>query len=100
MATTQKALLESVVEWLRSNDEVDVRWEASTEHVELCLSEMRLKILERERPAYMGHKPGPNADIEAFRRSLTDVENTLTAMRQRNRRRALDAGTAALAKLR
>jgi hypothetical protein len=94
-----KAILESVVEWLRSNDEAEIRWKATTKNVEFCVSEMRRTIGNPVQSAYNGYVPTPDPDVSVLEDSLSDVEGMLTAMRQRNRNRAMGAGIAAIAKL-
>lgn len=92
-------ILESVVEWLRSNDDSEILWSGKTDNVAFCRDEMRRKISQPICPAYTGHVPSPNPDISVFKNALADVENMLAAMGQKNRNRALSAGIAAVGKL-
>jgi hypothetical protein len=94
-----RMILESVVEWLGSNDDSEILWGGKTDNVAFCLDEMRRKISQPVRPAYIGHVPAPNPEIEVFKNALADVESMLAAMRQKNRKLALSAGIAAVGKL-
>jgi len=94
-----KKQIEAAVEWLRSDDENDLRWQAITGHVESCLKETRRKIAEPVRPAYIGHRPSPNPEVKMFNAVLGELERMQAAMQERDRKRASASGSAVLEKL-
>jgi hypothetical protein len=78
-----KEFLACLVDWLKSDDGSDFCWEMKTEQLEVCLNEMRLV-------------PLTNRSVLA---TLSAVENMLGTMSRRDRPRALEYGTSALATL-
>src|SRR5438105_8355864 len=95
-----KSLLESIVRWLRNEEQDELQWQAQTELVQACLAEM----VEISQPVSNGSKGiaaryvhRPAAD--KLNRAMPHVRAMLAAMRERDRLAALTHGETAFRRL-
>lgn len=96
-----KSLLDSLVRSLKSeNSQDETAWQAQTELVQACLTEM----IELSQPIHGATNGGPSRYVhrpvqDKLNRAKPHVEAMLTAMRNRDRATALAHGETALQRL-
>ncbi len=96
-----EATLQRTLDWLRKDNDAKSWWDAHTEHVEMCCSEI-VRMSEPVSDPTKGTGQGCAIDPlrQALLRAIPHVQNMIAAMRKRDRVAALRSGQEALMQIR